>query len=142
MPGSEQASNTNYRRRPMWLAKPALLNLRAVGVRATVGGLVAAPVFQAAERAGCTVACATADDLYGSLAGIVHYILLVSFSASCAFKGAAVGPPETLRSLVVDGTQSARSNPERLTRSNAKKPPARTSNDIQKPGHHTGTPGF
>ena len=126
----------------MRLARPALLNLRAVGVSVTFGGLAAAPVLQADERVGCTVACATAGDLYGSLVGIVPDILLVSLSDSWAFKGADVGPPEALRSLVVDGTQSARSNPERLARSNAKKPPARTSNDIQKPGHHTGTPGF
>ena len=69
-------------------------------------------------------------------------VITEAFSALCAFKGADMGPQETLRSLVVDGTQSARSNPERLARSNAKKPPARTSNDPQKPGHHTGTPGF
>src|SRR5437867_1253582 len=66
----------------MRLARPALLNLRAVGVSVTFGGLAAAPVLQADERVGCTVACATAGDLYGSLVGIVHHILIVSFSLS------------------------------------------------------------
>ena len=87
----------------MRLARPALLNLGAVGVSVTFGRPAAASVLQADERAGCTVTCATAGDLSGSLVGIVHYLLLVSFSASCALKGADVGPPETVRSLVVDG---------------------------------------
>src|SRR4051794_11040802 len=99
MPGSEQASNTNYRRRPMRLARPALLNLRAVGVSVTFGGLALAPVLQADERVGCTVAYATAGDLYGSLVGIVHYILNVSFSASCAFKAADVVQRKIYRRL-------------------------------------------
>src|ERR1700720_4134380 len=89
MPGSERASNTNYRRRPIRWARSALLNLRATGVIVTAGGLAAAPVLRADAGVGCTVACATAGDLYGSLVGsvssVVHCVLLVSFSASMRF---------------------------------------------------------
>lgn len=38
--------------------------------------------------------------------------------------------------------QGAAANPARLTSSAAKNPPARTSKERQKPGHHRGTPRF
>src|SRR4051794_22853267 len=47
--------------------------------------------------------------------------------------GALVAAPEL---------QIGEANPRRRISSTASKPPARTSNDMQKPGHHTGTPGF
>ena len=79
--------------RPMRLARPALLNLRAVGVSVTLVAWQRHPFFR--QMKGRVAQSHAPQQVISTAVLSELYITLVSFSASCAFKGADVGPPET-----------------------------------------------